>query len=100
MPTFLFMRKGAILDTLRGANAGQLTSLTQQYSKGGVGTSGTFPGGGQTISGGASGARPTTTAGQAGGGDLLSQLLRLPKENLLPLVVILAYLAHVFFGTK
>lgn len=93
MPTFLFLRKGAILDTLRGANASKLSSLTSQYAKGGVGSSG-FQGAGQTIGGGRSGGQHQG----AGQGGILGLLSQVPKENLLPFVVIIGYLAYVVLG--
>jgi thioredoxin 1 len=103
MPTFLFMRKGSILDTLRGANSSKLTSLTAQYIKGGVGSSGSFPGGGQTIAGG-SGARLGGGGGGGGGAQpaegLLGMIGQIPKENLMPFVIVLCYLAYVVFGNK
>lgn len=92
MPTFLFMRKGATLDTLKGANSSKLTSLVQQYSKTGTGMGG-FPGGGQTIGG-----RSVGTTANSGG--LLGLIQQIPKENMLPFVVILGYLAYVIFGRK
>lgn len=93
MPTFLFLRKSATLDTLKGANGSKLTSLVQQYSKTGSGMSG-FPGGGQTIGG-----RSNIAAQQAGQpGGLIGLISQVPKENMLPFVVILGYLAYVIFG--
>lgn len=97
MPTFLFMRKSSILDTLRGADSRRLTSMTEQYAKGGIGSSSNFPGGGQTISGG--GSRPSGSGGANNTG-LLGQLNQIPRENLLPFVVIFAYLAYVLLGRK
>lgn len=100
MPTFLFMRKGSTLDTLKGANSGKLTSLVQQYSKTGTGMGG-FPGGGQTIGGrsvGTTGGALGSQNGQPGG--LLGLISQVPKENMLPFVVVLGYLAYVIFGRK
>lgn len=93
MPTFLFLRKGAILDTLRGANAGKLSSLITQYSKSGVG----FQGAGQTTGGGRS-LGGTGQGAAAGQGGILGLINSVPRENLLPFVVILGYLAYVILG--
>lgn len=97
MPTFLFMRKSSILDTLRGANSSKLTQMTQQYIKGGVGSSSNFPGGGQTIAGG-SGARQN--GGQAQPGGILGMFSQIPKENLMPFAIVLCYLAYVIYGKQ
>ncbi|UZJ52851.1 hypothetical protein CBS101457_002171 [Exobasidium rhododendri] len=103
MPTFLFMRKGAILDTLRGANGGKLTQLTNQYMKTGVGSSSTFPGGGQTISGGGAARQGGGAAGGAGAqqpAGLLGLISGIPKENLMPFGVVAVYLIYIFFSNK
>jgi thioredoxin 1 len=94
MPTFLFLRKGAILDTLRGANAGKLTSLTTQYSKTGVG----FQGAGQTIGGGRSLGSGQGHNAAAQGGGFLGLINSVPRENLLPFIVVVGYLAYVILG--
>lgn len=90
MPTFVFVRRGGVLDQLRGANTGKLTQMVQQYINKGSAVAGAFPGGGQSLAGG----RTAGAAGGAGGG-LLSQI---PRENLMPFAIILAYLAYVIYS--
>jgi hypothetical protein len=97
MPTFLFMRKGAILDTLRGANAGSLKQLTAKYMTSGVGAPSTFPGGGQTIAGGAGSSSQGT---QPAAGGLMGLFSQIPRENMMPFAVILVYIAYIIYGRQ
>lgn len=91
MPTFVFMRRGGVLDTLRGANANRLQQLTKQYMAGGSAAAdsgaGGFPGSGQTIASGSSSA-------PAGGGGIFAQI---PRENLFPFLVIFGYLGYILY---
>lgn len=85
MPTFTFLRKGGVLETLRGANPSRLTQLTKQYIAGG--SASTFPGAGQSIAGGTHGS--TATRGTFG---------QVPIESLLPFLLIFGYTAYVLYG--
>lgn len=94
MPTFIFLKNGQVVETLRGANGAKLTQLVETLSKGGAG--GNFSGTGHTLSG--SGSR--SGGASAGAGGIAESFKNIPMENLLPLVIIVAYLAYVMFGQK
>ncbi|PWN36356.1 thioredoxin-like protein [Meira miltonrushii] len=91
MPTFVFIRKGGILDQLRGANASKLTEMVSQYINKGsaVPGSGTFPGSGHSLAGGSG------SAGAPRAGGILGQI---PRENLVPFAIVIAYLAYVVWS--
>lgn len=92
MPTFVFIRKGGILDQLRGANASKLTEMVSQYINKGsaVPSSGNFPGSGQSLAGG----RGSVGTPQSGG----SIFGQIPRENLVPFGIVIAYLAYVIYS--
>jgi thioredoxin 1 len=89
MPTFVFVRKGGVLDTLRGANTGKLKEMVARYIDKGTAPAGGFPGSGNSLAGG-SGSAPASS-----GGSLLGAI---PRENLLPFGIILVYLAYVIYN--
>ncbi|GAA5996158.1 thioredoxin family protein [Rhodotorula paludigena] len=51
MPTFVFIKGERKVHEVKGANAAAIEAGIKQYSGGSDGTSGTFPGAGQTLSG-------------------------------------------------
>ncbi|KDN42188.1 DUF1000-domain-containing protein [Tilletiaria anomala UBC 951] len=77
MPTFIFIKNKAPVETLRGANPQQLQVLCQKHS-GGASGSGAFSGNGQSLSGGSGSS--TSGSGSGAGGvnapnkSLLSQI--------------------------
>lgn len=91
MPTFVFLRKGGILDQLRGANASKLTEMVKQYIDKGSSVPGStnFPGSGQSLAGGAASTGPTRSGGILG---------QIPRENLMPFAIVIAYLAYVIYS--
>lgn len=91
MPTFLFLKNKSVVDTLQGADPNRLTALVKQHSSG---ASSSFSGSGQTLSGTSSNASrgfgARNVAGLTDG--------HVSFENLLPLIVLAAYLLYLFLG--
>lgn len=85
MPTFLFIRKGQVVDELRGAQEGRLKALLQKHSGA---ESSAFSGVGQSISG-------SSVSGRATGSRGIFESLG--WDGILPIVVGLGYLFYVFF---
>ncbi|CEH18870.1 THIOREDOXIN-LIKE PROTEIN 1 [Ceraceosorus bombacis] len=92
MPTFLFFKNKSIVDKIRGADPSKLAELVRKHDTG-KGPSGGFPGGGQTIGGAAAAA----STGPSAGIQLPNSLEGVATENLLPLLVLIAYLVYVFW---
>lgn len=91
MPTFLFLKNKSVVETLQGADPNRLTALVKQHSSG---ASSSFSGSGQTLSGGStSSSRPFGARSVAGITDG-----HVSFENLLPLLVLGAYLLYLFLG--
>ncbi|KAI0800718.1 thioredoxin-like protein [Fomes fomentarius] len=67
MPTFVFLKGSDEVDRIRGANKAGLEDALRRHSSGG--SSGSFTGKGQTLSGG------STTSGSGGGGVVAFQAL-------------------------
>lgn len=92
MPTFLFLKNGSVVDTCKGANSSQLTSMVAKHSSGGASSG--FSGTGNTLSGSRAGASTPAAAG-GGIGNMVNDL---KLENVLPLVVLIGYVAYVIFS--
>lgn len=104
MPTFLFIRSGRVLDTLRGADRSSLTSLVQKHIKAspGSGSSSAFAGKGNTLAGGSGSGSVSASSPSAAGApgippNFAQALQSAGRENLLPLMVLAGYLFYVFF---
>lgn len=96
MPTFLFFKNGSVIDTLRGADKNRLSSKVEQYSSGSSSGAGSaFAGKGNTLAGGSVSA--SSSRGRAGARNMVPSLQNLGRDNLLPLLVLAAYLVYVFF---
>lgn len=93
MPTFLFLKNKSVVDTLQGADPNRLTALVKQHSSG---ASSAFSGSGQTLSGsGSSNSKSNSFGARAVAGITDGHV---SFENLLPLLVVGAYLVYLFFG--
>ncbi len=93
MPTFLFLKNKSVVDTLQGADPNRLTALVKQHSSG---ASSAFSGSGQTLSGsGSSNSNSNSFGARAVAGITDGHV---SFENLLPLLVVGAYLVYLFFG--
>lgn len=95
MPTFVFIRNKSVIETLRGAQPSQLSSLVEKHSSSSGSGGSTFSGQGQTLSGGS--VSSSSRGGQGTGGDWSSRLQGISRDNALPLAVLAGYLFYVFF---
>lgn len=89
MPTFLFLKNKSVIETLQGANPSRLTALVAQHSSS---SSSAFSGSGNTLSGTSksSASRAQAVAGITEG--------HVSFENMLPILVLGAYLLYLYFG--
>ncbi len=102
MPTFLFLRRGQVLDTLKGADPGRLASLCAKHaSASGSGSGGAaFSGKGQTIGGGTSGSSAATPSGSGSSGSGGGGLANVRIEQVLPWLVLAGYALYVYYNKK
>ncbi|KAE8230251.1 hypothetical protein CF326_g4752 [Tilletia indica] len=91
MPTFLFIKNRAVVDTLRGADRARLTALVEKHASAG---SAAFGGSGSTL-GGSSSSAPRPTGGNPV--HALGDIKSLKLETMLPLVLLGAYLVYILF---
>ncbi|KAK0520376.1 hypothetical protein OC842_007122 [Tilletia horrida] len=98
MPTFIFLKNRAVIDTIRGADPGKLTALVQKHAAAGS----AFSGSGSTLGGGASSSSGGSRAGSTGATptprtnpihSLSDRNIQL--ETVLPLLLLGAYLIYI-----
>lgn len=101
MPTFVFLKNKSVIETLRGANPSQLTSLVEKHasSSSSSGSGSSFSGKGNTLSGGSvSGSRSSGAGNGGGGGGVGAWMQGLSRDNALPLLVLAGYLGYVIYN--
>lgn len=114
MPTFIFLKNKSVLETVRGADKNKLTAAVEKHSVGSTASAAAFSGQGNTLGGSGSGSgganvssssassrRPFSSASPAASPAAASPLQALSgigRDNLLPLLVLAAYLAYVLLG--
>lgn len=90
MPTFLLLKNKSVVDTLQGADPSRLTALVKQHSSG---ASPAFSGSGQTLSGSSTSSNSFGARSVAGITDG-----HVSFENMLPLLVLGAYLLYLYLN--
>ncbi|KAK0556946.1 hypothetical protein OC846_000790 [Tilletia horrida] len=104
MPTFLFIRNKSVLDTLKGADPSKLKSLVEKYiAASGVGAA--FSGAGSTLGGNSTSSSSSARTGGAAAAPRASNPnlhgladKNIKLEQLLPLIVLGAYLFYILTG--
>ena len=98
MPTFVFIKNKSVIETIRGADKNKLTAAVQKHSAESTSNS-SFAGKGNTLSGGSvSGSassfssRPSSAASAAA-----SPFQGVSRDNMLPLLVLGAYVVYLLF---